>query len=300
MIKQIKSIVKKVIGYSSLTKPARSKGIKARETANTIKLTKGDEVIIISKKHEIYGFDMINFFDYYFTSVDFEQRGKFKVVDYSSPKFHTLKKSNVGFYFSSLPESDHSTDIYLEKLKLKEGDVVFDLGAYCGATSYFFSKQVGETGKVIAIEADPQNYEILKRNITHHNLKNVTPLHNYIWYKKDTIVFNSEGNMGSTAVSLLGRNDNTVTVSSVTLDDLIDYSGSEVAAIKIDIEGAELDLIVKSETFFKKHHPKLIIEPHFINGSINTESLANALTTYGYQIEMLKQHDLHLPLIFAY
>jgi hypothetical protein len=39
-----------------------------------------------------------------------------------------------------LPESDETTWVYLEKAMIKEGMVVFDLGAYLGATSYFFQR----------------------------------------------------------------------------------------------------------------------------------------------------------------
>ncbi len=105
----------------------------------------------------------------------------------------------------------------------------------------------------------------------------MVPLNNYIWYKQESIVFNSEGNMGSTAVNLLGRNDNAVTINSITLDELLKHSNGKAEAIKMDIEGAELDLIVKSEGFFERHRPKLVIEPHYINGTINTQDIIDAL-----------------------
>ena len=47
----------------------------------------------------------------------------------------------------------------------KEGDTVIDIGAHIGRYTITSSKQVGKTGKVVAIEADPDNFQLLKRNI---------------------------------------------------------------------------------------------------------------------------------------
>ena len=47
----------------------------------------------------------------------------------------------------------------------------------------FASKRLGPNGKVIAIEADPRNFEMLNRNIRLNNLTNVLAS-NYTVYSK--------------------------------------------------------------------------------------------------------------------
>lgn len=47
---------------------------------------------------------------------------------------------------------------YLHKYTPKEGDIVFDCGAYCGVSTYYFSKLVGKSGKVYAFEPDDLSY----------------------------------------------------------------------------------------------------------------------------------------------
>lgn len=97
-----------------------------------------NKTIRIAQRHEVYIYDMINYFEYYFNAVEPLIIDGEECVDYSIPKEHILKHSGLKFYFNSLPESDETTNVYLEKAMIKEGMVVFDLGAYCGATSYFF------------------------------------------------------------------------------------------------------------------------------------------------------------------
>jgi FkbM family methyltransferase len=56
-------------------------------------------------------------------------------------------------------------DVIIEYFRPKEGDMVVDIGAHIGRYTIIASKRVGANGKVIAIEANPSNFEMLKRNI---------------------------------------------------------------------------------------------------------------------------------------
>ena len=57
-------------------------------------------------------------------------------------------------------------------------------GAYWSLYLIIASKSVGLNGKVIAIEADPENFNILNRNIQLNKLTNVIAL-NYAAYSKE-------------------------------------------------------------------------------------------------------------------
>jgi hypothetical protein len=76
-------------------------------------------------------------------------------------------------------------DDIIEHFTPKEGDVVVDIGANIGRYTIISSKRVGANGKVVAIEAHPGNFEMLKSNIKLNQLTNVTPL-NYAVYSKET------------------------------------------------------------------------------------------------------------------
>jgi len=77
----------------------------------------------------------------------------------------------------------HEHDL-LELFAPKRSDIVVDVGAHTGLYSITGSKCIGPKGKLIAIEADPDNFGILNHNVRLNNLTNVIPL-NCIAYSKE-------------------------------------------------------------------------------------------------------------------
>ena len=55
-------------------------------------------------------------------------------------------------------------------VRVKQGDVVFDLGASIGTTMLVFSKYVGDTGRVFAVE--PLTHKVIQKNIQVNHLEN--------------------------------------------------------------------------------------------------------------------------------
>ncbi len=62
-------------------------------------------------------------------------------------------------------EQEERTDLLVEALKIKEGDVIADIGAGSGYFAWRFAKQVGETGKVLAVDIQPEMLEILDKQM---------------------------------------------------------------------------------------------------------------------------------------
>ena len=246
--------------------------------------------IRLNPRHEVYSYDMINYFDYYHAAVVAVPHEGIELVDYSKPAVHTLGRSRIPFFFPSLPESDESTEAYMEVLNLKPGQVVLDCGAYAGASAYFLSKAVGPDGLVISFEPDAENFSALVGNIKRHGLKNVMAVNKGVWSSSCSLQFQAEGNMGSGVVSILGRKSNVITVEVLSLEEAASLAGGRpVNAIKMDIEGAELEVIAKCAAFLKKFTPNMIIEPHVVNGEMNTEILRSLLVGYGYKTSLKSQ-----------
>ena len=150
-------------------------GVNLTYTKNKITVTdkKRKRQIIVSIDNLPYLIDIIRYFSYYFEMVKSDKNEFGSFVDYSASKLHTLSQSGIEFLFSSFPESDDVTELYIGKSHLHAGDIVIDFGSFCGSTVYSFSKKVGPTGKVFAFEPDEKNYEALIYNIKKHNLTNV-------------------------------------------------------------------------------------------------------------------------------
>lgn len=75
-------------------------------------------------------------------------------------------------------------DKIIERFSPEQGSIVIDIGAHFGRYTIIASKRVGPNGKVIAIEADPGNFEILNKNIKLNKLNNITSL-NCASYSKE-------------------------------------------------------------------------------------------------------------------
>src|SRR5450759_684704 len=184
-------------------KHARRLGFDLEYRADQILVRKLDRQIKIDSRHEVYLMDMVNFFDYYHGAVPPKMVDRIAVVDYSRPALQQLSRSGVEFEFPSLPESDESTEVYVVALDLQPGEVVFDLGAYAGASAYFLAKAVGPDGMVISFEPDELNFRYLQANIARHGLTNVRPVNKGIWSETANLEFQAEGNMGSVSYTHL-------------------------------------------------------------------------------------------------
>ena len=255
--------------------------------------------IAISNKHFVYLQDIMGNFDYYYNGVEPEVIGQHTIVDYSNTKVHRLKTGEL-FEFTGFAEIEATNDIYLDKAKLKPGDIVLDFGAYCGLTSQRFAKIVGEAGLIYAFEPDPKNYAAMLNNIKRHNMTNVVPVNMGIWCETGRQQFQIEANMGTSISHLVGRNSEVESLPVICLDDFSAIANfPKVDFVKMDIEGAELQVLESAENFVTKYRPRFIIEPHYIKGQLLTDKICQIMTKYGYTCFLIEQAGLPMPLIYC-
>lgn len=76
-----------------------------------------------------------------------------------------------------------------EQYTIQPGDTVADIGAHHGYYAYQLAEKVEEDGDVIAFEAHPDNYEVLKKNIEANGLDNVTAVNKAVAEETGTITF---------------------------------------------------------------------------------------------------------------
>src|SRR5215216_176024 len=134
------------------------------------------------RRDRLYNERGLDYGDFLYKAVKFFRPGS-KLLKFKLPKY------NYKFYCR--PNKDdiqimtgHEVDI-IKRFTPKEGDIVIDIGAHIGCYTIISSKRVGTEGKVVAIEADPDNFEMLNRNIKLNQLTNVIPV-NYAVYSKET------------------------------------------------------------------------------------------------------------------
>lgn len=124
----------------------------------------------------------------------------------------------------------------------REGDVVVDIGAGDGLDSLVFSRAVGASGRVLAVEAHPATYRLLEQTCRLNDLPNVTPLQRAVMDRVGTVTMLEEGSHRD-FFSIVGSANGSagqVEVPGATLDDICRAEGLErVDFLKMNIEGAE-------------------------------------------------------------
>lgn len=268
---------------------ARAAGLNIRRNGPCLDLEKGVKTLRIRSTHGIYVPHMIENFDYYWNSVVPIREAERQVVDMSGPRHHQLIGfGNSSFLFPSQTEPYETTRDYLQFADLKEGQVVFDIGAYAGVTSIIFAELVGPKGHVYAFEADELNHQCAQANILAAGKSNITLMRKAIWSHNQGLLFSNEGSMGSSAVGITGggRGKETL-VPSTTLENFLKETGLEkVDFIKLDIEGAELEVLKMSAATLRRSGAKLIIEPHRIAGRLITGDCCDLLRTAGFRVHV--------------
>ncbi len=193
-------------------------------------------------------------------------------------------------------------EIEFLKSAVEPGGVFLDVGANIGYYTLMMSRHVGETGRVVAIEADPDTFKRLKENIALNGRGNVTALQVGVADKAGGFSFfrNTVGNRGGH--SFVPQESEAQTATAITIDchpllDLLIEAGVQrVDAAKFDIEGMEYRVLSAFLSQAPVHlHPRsMVIEDHpDWHARMGGDAVA-LLQTYGY--EVISRHGLNVLL----
>jgi FkbM family methyltransferase len=253
--------------------------------------------LILGKKRRdrLYVEQGLDFGDFLYKAVKFF-RPKSKLLKFKVPKY------NYEFY-CRINKDDfivmtRHEDVIIEYFTPKEGDIVVDIGAYIGLYTIIASKRVGANGKVIAIEADPSNFEMLNRNIKVNQLTNIISLNNAVYSKETKLKLYLPGEeLGhttyNTVMSDRAKNeDKFVEVSANTLDYLLQLKEiTDVNWVKIDVEGAEFEVLKGAHNLLlNSRNIVILVEVH---GSPNDYrlKLEEFIRSYNLKIEFEKIYE---------
>lgn len=185
----------------------------------------------------------------------------------------------------------------LVKKLVKKGMTVVDIGANIGYYSLIFAELVGNKGKVYAFEPDPNNYELLVKNIRVNNYTNIIPIRKAISDKcgKNKLFIHKTG-FG--CCSLSGKNVDdkagVVNVEVTTLDRFFKKS-DKIDFIKMDAEGAEGLIIEGGKNTIKNNDLKIVMEfyPRLLkNLGSNPARLLNKLEKHGFKIKVINEEQV--------
>jgi FkbM family methyltransferase len=145
---------------------------------------------------------------------------------------------------------------FLDSLyRINDHEVFVDCGAYIGDTAEQVIRRNPAFSRIIAIEADPQNFDRLTKWIDTLEApvaSRISALNVAVGAKRDKLRFQAGGGDGARLAT-----DGNVVVECVPIDELASAAGPTF--IKMDIEGAELDALEGARRSIQTHRPILSI-----------------------------------------
>lgn len=176
--------------------------------------------------------------------------------------------SHIGAWARSSRRLDHDQWL-LPQLEqyIPIGGTVVDAGAYIGDHSKFYSDRVGEDGRVIAFEPNPDIYEILGHNSQMFEHHNVCVLNRGLAHRIITVTGNSDGkNLGA---------DYFVedAAGEVRLHPLDTEYRDQIHFIKMDIEGWEFYALIGAMQVIDAWRPVMLLE-------MNESAMARTKASY--------------------
>ena len=134
-------------------------------------------------------------------------------------------------------------DYWFHYYEPRRGDIVIDVGAGCGEDTLAFSHAVGDSGRVLAIEAHPGTFRRLEMFCRLNRLTNTTPLWLALTGKSGTVSMIESEHWERQSIDWTNaRSDEQVPAN--TLDALCEHEQiKDIAFLKMNIEGAERDAI---------------------------------------------------------
>lgn len=159
---------------------------------------------------------------------------------------------------------------------LKEGDIVFDIGAEEGDISGLLAKKVGKTGGIVLFEPNPKVWANIRAIWNANKLKK--PLAVYMGFASDI----TEENPGKSDIKketkdgwpihaygeIIGNHgfrhlsQETDTTPQIKIDDFCERNNIYPDLITMDVEGSEFRVLKGAEKVLKKYRPIVYVSIH--------------------------------------
>jgi FkbM family methyltransferase len=207
------------------------------------------------------------------------------------------RKGSSDYYMFFL-ERELDIERYLE---LKDGETFVDVGANIGSYALNMSKKYSNN-KIIAIEAHPDNYTALQRNIKLNKIDNITAINKAVADRQGSIKmyerYHSGIRLGSDLYSIsdsfihpsnvLKTDGKVIEVECDTLDSILSLQKENVV-LKIDIEGAETMALQGAKSILQRVR-RIIVEIH----GNNLEPVLQILEDFNFEIEETRAEMNHV------
>jgi FkbM family methyltransferase len=165
---------------------------------------------------------------------------------------------------------------------LKPDDCVYDIGAHVG----FYTLIASVHSKMVyAFEPFPRNLEFLRRHLALNQLTNVQVFPVAVGRETEVVQFQSHSSHAQGRVSSSGD----FSVQQVALDQFVAQNSLRLPnVLKIDVEGAEYNVLSGAENLLRDTHPTIFLATHGTEVHVQCRDFLIGL---GYQMESLAEDE---------
>lgn len=244
------------------------------------------------------------------------EKGRFRLRRFARPRLRQLGprigrkvlRTRYGFLMELdlqdwIPQEIYLTGVFepgcsnLLSALLKPGDTVIDVGANIGYFTLLGASLVGNSGRVLAVEPNPEVRAQLERNLSRNGMRNVQLFDCALSDAEEelTLFIGPPDNTGISSFRTPRDSTRSITVRTIPFDIGFPPAQTRAAMVKVDVEGAELRVLRGMRHYLARNSPDLIIElsPDYLQDlDANIFELYDLLAEHGYCGYDIGLHEL--------
>lgn len=242
---------------------------------------------------------MKKIFKYLFSLLGYELKPRRRKLDLTGDRFQPMEKQ---FLNKTVCIHDIKTfklayfEIFEEEIykfqTQKSNPLIIDCGANLGMSILYF-KTLYPDSRIIAFEADNYIFGFLQRNLESYGFKEVMIINKAVWDKDTVLNFMPDGGAGGRLVENTA-NDKVIRVEAIRLRD---YLNEEIDLLKMDIEGAEYEVLMDCKEVLRNIN-NIFIEYHSTKTKRQRlDEILSVLTNSGFRYYIKEAGSNKYPLI---
>lgn len=146
-------------------------------------------------------------------------------------------------------------------------NVVFDIGAHIGMCALAISKVMKKGGICYAFEPADTNRKYLEMHLRMNNIENVRVIPYLVGGSRSKAIEFYEAKSDSGMNSICERKDtgciySKVLKEQITIDHFVSTNKCIPELLKIDVEGAEFNVLTGASSVLERYHPEIILSVH--------------------------------------
>ena len=222
---------------------------------------------------------------------------KFKTITNKEYLIHKWDPSGTEVYLTNCFTDWGNEYLFLDSIKEKEKGVFLDIGCHSGYFSCLFNEYFE---KIIGFEPSKKCIPALK--LIKKNYSNFDYITSFVGKVEKIIQANDDDsgyafdiNSGNIQTNIINK----IKIPQVTIDNFCEKNKiNKISAIKIDVDGIDMEVLQGAKKVITKHRPSIMIE-HYSQNLINFFSSLN-YDLYTFSSTKKKSYHLKLEKILSY